>query len=224
MRYSLILWDFDGTLADTLPGLLQVFNDLAPEFGLRPIVDVQAIRDASPVQWLRQQGISLWKLPALRNAIVHRQEGQMADIRLFPGMGNVLERLNACGYRLGIVSSNSENNIRTCLQANSAEQWFELIVGYSHLLGKQRALRQVLKRTKLKGHDVLYVGDEQRDITAARRAGMDAAAVTWGINTHTLLAHHSPSRLVDRPDQLLDWLVGCSGTSAAPQARNQTSQ
>jgi phosphoglycolate phosphatase len=206
MRYALILWDFDGTLADTLPGLLQVFNDLAPEFGLRPIVDVQAVRDASPIQLIREQGVSLWKLPALRNAIVRRQQSQMADIRLVPGMGVVLERLSCCGYRLGIVSSNSEDNIRTCLRANGAEQWFELIAGYSHLLGKQRPLRQILRRTKLKGRDVLYVGDEVRDIAAARRASMDAAAVTWGINTHTLLAQHSPNQLIDHPDELLQWL------------------
>lgn len=206
MRYALILWDFDGTLADTLPGLLQIFNDLASEFGLRPIVDVQAVRDASPIQLLREQGISLWRLPALRNAIVRRQQSQMADIRLVPGMEEVLERLSRCGYRLGIVSSNSEDNIRTCLRANGAEQWFELITGYSHLLGKQRPLRQVLRRTKLKGRDVLYVGDEVRDIAAARRAGMDAAAVTWGINTHSLLAQHSPNQLIDHPGELLQWL------------------
>jgi phosphoglycolate phosphatase-like HAD superfamily hydrolase len=82
-----------------------------------------------------------------------------------------------------------------------------LVVGYSRLLGKQRGLRRVLRQTALAAHDVLYIGDEVRDITAAQDVGLDVAAVTWGVNSRSLLAQHSPSQLIDRPEQLLDWLA-----------------
>jgi phosphoglycolate phosphatase len=206
MRYALVLWDFDGTLADTLPGVLRIFNDLAPQLGLTPISDVQAVRDTTVTQFLKAQGIPFWRLPALRQAIVTRQKEDMASIRLCPGMPEVLERLGRNGCRMGIVSSNAEDNIRTCLRANGVEPWFEFVVGSSRLLGKQRSLRRVLRKTALDGRDVLYIGDEVRDIAAAQDVGIDVAAVTWGINSRSLLAQHSPTQLIDRPEQLLDWL------------------
>jgi len=209
MRYALVLWDFDGTLADTLPGVLRIVNDLAPQFGFRPITDVQAARDTTSAQFLKAQGIPLWKLPALRHAIVTRQKDQMASVRLCPGMPEVLERLGRSECRMGIVSSNAEDNIRTCLRASGVEPWFEFVVGYSRLLGKQRSLRRILRQTALDGRDVLYIGDEVRDIEAAQDVGLDVAAVTWGINSRSLLAQHSPTQLIDRPEQLLDWLEGC---------------
>ena len=107
---------------------------------------------------------------------------------------------------MGIVSSNSEANIRTCLRSNNVEQWFEFVVGYSRLLGKQRVLRRVLRQTGLECRDVLYVGDEVRDIVAAQHAGVDVAAVTWGINSQGILAEHTPTYLIDRPEELLGLL------------------
>ena len=138
MRYSLVLWDFDGTLADTLSGVLRIFNELAVELGFLPVADIGSSRDATPARLLRDHGIPLWKLPALRQAIIARQKGEMANIRLFPGVPEVLERIGRSGCRMGIVSSNAEENIQACLRANGAEQWFEFIVGYPRLLGKQR--------------------------------------------------------------------------------------
>jgi phosphoglycolate phosphatase len=207
MRYALVLWDFDGTLADTLPGVLRIVNDLAPQFGFTPVTDVQAVRDMTMTQFFKAQGIPLWRLPALRHAIVTRQQDEMTSIRLCPGVREVLERLSQHGCRMGIVSSNAEDNIRTCLRVNGVERWFEFVVGYSRLLGKQRGLRQVLRQTGLAGREVLYIGDEVRDIVAAQDVGMDLAAVTWGINSRSLLAEHSPTQLIDRPAQLLDWLI-----------------
>ena len=149
MRYRLVLWDFDGTLADTLPGVLRVFNELASELGFTPVVDVQAVRDTTPMQFYREHGISLWRLPALRRAIVARQKNEMAGVRLYPGMTEVLEQIGSGGCRMGIVSSNAKENIRTCLRANGVEAWFELIVGYPRLFGKQRVLRRILRQTAL---------------------------------------------------------------------------
>ncbi len=206
MRYALTVWDFDGTLADTLAGVLRIYNELAPQLGYAPVTDVQAVRDTTPMQFLRSHGISLWTLGTIRNKVVARQKAEMASIRLYPGLPEVLRQISRSNRRMGIVSSNSEENIRTCLRANEAEQWFEFVAGYSRVLGKQRVLRRVLRQTGVDCRDVLYVGDEVRDIEAAREVGMDVVAVTWGINSKGILAEHAPTCLVDRPDQLLGLL------------------
>jgi phosphoglycolate phosphatase len=206
MRYALVVWDFDGTLADTLAGILQIFNDLAPQLGYAPITEVEKVRDATPAQLLRSHGISLWTLSTVRNAVVARQKTEMASVRLYPGVAEALGRISRDGCRQGIVSSNSEENIRVCLRANAVEPWFEFVVGYSRLLGKQRALRRVLRRTALDCRDVLYVGDEVRDIAAAQEVGVDVAAVTWGINSKSVLAEHSPTHVIEQPCQLSEIL------------------
>jgi len=206
MRYTLVLWDFDGTLGDTLPGVLRIFNELASDLGFTPITDVQSVRDTTPTQFFKAHGVPLWRLPALRHAIVARQKDEMASVQLYPGVPEVLEQIGRSGCRMGIVSSNAEANIRTCLRTNGAEPWFEFVVGYPRLLGKQRVLRRILQQTAVEGRDVLYVGDEVRDIAAAQAAGIDVAAVTWGVNSRNLLAQQSPTLLIDRPEQLLDWL------------------
>src|SRR5262245_13801927 len=99
----------------------------------------------------------------------------MASVPLFPTLPRVLRGLRGAGCRLGVLSSNAEGNIRACLRAHQVEELFEAVVG--------------------------YVGDEVRDIEAARKA-----AVTWGFNTRDLLARHRPDHLVERPDQLLGLL------------------
>lgn len=206
MRYSLVLWDFDGTLADTLPGLLGIYNDLAAGLGFAPITDAAALRDTPPMEILKSHGVPLWRLPALRKIVVARQRELIASVRLYPGVPELLKQLGRGGCRMGIVSSNSEENIRTCLLANGAESWFEFVAGYWRLLGKHRVLRRILRQNALDSRDVLYVGDEVRDILAAQAAGLDVAAVTWGANSRSLLAQHAPTLLIDRPEQLLDWL------------------
>ena len=208
MRYALVVWDFDGTLADTLENVLQIFNEIAPGFGLAPITDAQTLRDTTPMEFLRTRKIPLWKLPALRQAVVARQREAMAHIRLHPGIPDVLAQLGRKGCQMGIVSSNAEENIRICLRAHATEPWFEFIVGYPRLFGKQRMLRRIVRQRGLAPHTVLYVGDEVRDILAARDAGMDVAAVTWGANSPGLLARHAPTHLVREPDQLCEVLLG----------------
>ncbi len=204
MPYALLVWDFDGTLADTLPNLLEIFHQIGPQFGFRPITDPQSLRDQTPAEFLQQQKIPLWKLPALRQIVVARQREAMPQIRLYPGIPDVLAELARRGCRLGIVSSNTEENIRVCLRANAAESWFEFIVGYPRLLGKKHILRRMPRRTGLAPEQLLYVGDEVRDIAAARDARTDVAAVTWGVNSASLLQRHQPTFLIDHPQQLLN--------------------
>ena len=101
MRYALVLWDFHGTLADTLPGVLRIFNDLASELGFTPITDVQGIRDTTPTQFFKAHGIPLWRLLALRHAIVARQKNDMESIRLYAGVPEVLEQIGRSGWARG---------------------------------------------------------------------------------------------------------------------------
>jgi phosphoglycolate phosphatase len=207
MRYPLILWDFDGTLADSFGCALRIYNELAEKHGFRRIDDPEEVRGLSIVAFLRRHNIPIRKVPALVRAVLSAQTGEMAGIRLFPGVGAVLRRLHDAGGRLGILSSNRADNIRACLHANDADRWFDDIHGYQRLLGKARGLRRAVRVAGLTVRDVVYVGDEARDIEAARQAGVRIIAVSWGYQARPVLAAHEPDHLVDLPEQLLDHLL-----------------
>ena len=177
MAFKLVVCDFDGTLADSLPAAVGIYNRLAAELGYRQIQDVAVARAMTTRQFLRHHGISLWRLPRLVRRY-HAAAAEEADkLKLFPGLPAALGAIHASGVRLGVLSSNREDNIRRCLRANGAEDFFSFVVGYPKLFGKGKALRRILRAERLQKSDVLYVGDEVRDVEAAKKAGVAVAAL-----------------------------------------------
>ena len=212
MPYKLVVWDFDGTLADSLPTAVGIFNRLAPEMGFKPLADVAAARALPTRQLLRQQGISMWRLPRLVRKY-HTAAAEEADnLKLAPGLSAALAAMAGAGVRLGVLSSNREDNIRRCLRANGAEGYFAFVVGYPRLFGKGKALKRILRAERLDGSDVLYIGDELRDVEAAKKVGVKVAAVTWGFQTADLLRTGEPDYVVSDTDELLG-LVGVAPPS-----------
>ena len=104
----------------------------------------------------------------------------------------MLRSLSEMGLHLAIVSSNREDTIRRILGPDTAR----LIATYScgaALFGKARKFRQVLRRTGFRPDEAIAIGDEVRDIQAARRTGLASGAVGWGYATPELLREHRPT-------------------------------
>jgi phosphoglycolate phosphatase len=203
MRYRLLLWDFDGTLADSLMFGLELYNRLAASLGCRPIQDPQQLRHLSTRQVLRHCGISLWRLPRLVRRFHAAAAAGAAQIRLYPLLEELLPLLQAAGVRMGIVSSNSEANIRQTLRANAAESYFEFVASCPRLFRKGRVVRHCIRRLGVPREQVLYIGDEVRDIVAARQARIAVAAVTWGFHVAEALRAAQPDYLLTHPRQLV---------------------
>lgn len=204
MRYRLVVWDFDGTLADSLPISLEIFNRMAAEHGFRPVTDPDLVRTMTVLRFIRAHKIPLFRVPKLVRKFLVQQSTMMSSTPLYPHLSKLLEDLRHRGTQQGIVSFNKEPNIRVCLKANEVEHQFKFVVGCGGIFGKRRALVKVLKTHPFKRHEVLYVGDEVRDVVAARKAGVDVAAVGWGFNSPDVLARHKPTFLISQPGELLE--------------------
>jgi phosphoglycolate phosphatase len=203
MTYRLFMFDFDGTLADSLGQLVALYNRLAPSLGLKPVTDVEAARATPTRRLLKQLGIRFWKLPRVVRAFQAAVAAEAQAVRLHDGIAAMLGDLAARGARLAVLSSNREDNIRRCLQANGVEDRFAFIVGYPKLFGKAKALRRILRSEGLSRADVLYVGDELRDIEAGRKVRIATAAVTWGFHAESLLAAAGATFLIRQPAELV---------------------
>ena len=195
MRYRLIVWDFDGTLANTMALAMATYNDMAARHGFRSVDDPAAIRGLTTRAFLRQHGISLVRLPLLVKEYLAATRSRMEEIRLFEGLPEILRTLKASGIRQGVLSSNSAENIHACLKGNDMEDVFDFVVGYPRLFGKGRAIRRLLKKEGVEQQHFLYIGDDVRYVKAAKQAGVDIAAVGWGFCTLEQVSEESPTYL-----------------------------
>ncbi len=206
-KYELIVWDFDGTLANTLATGLEIYNQLASRHGFRCVEDPNSVRNLGTTTFLKEHGIPWYKVPGLIKEFLAIQKKTIQDVPLFPGIANVLQRFREQDLRLGVLSSNSSENITRCLKGNGALEYFSFIRGYSSLFGKARGLKRLLRKQGLDSARVLYIGDEVRDIEAARKAKIDIAAVTWGFNSPETLIAHKPDYVIHHTDKLMETII-----------------
>ena len=201
---KLIIFDFDGTLADTLAALLRITNRLAPEFGYQHISDQQLTNLQYLNVWevIKFSKVALWKLPFLLKRVKQEFRKEVKHIQLFPGIIDLLITLKSQGYRLGIVSSNSETNIRSILKQNEIEYLFDFISSAS-TFGKGKVINTMMSRYNYTKSDAIYIGDEIRDIKAARSIKMRVIAVSWGFNAATTLLSEQPDLIITTPQALI---------------------
>lgn len=198
-----LLFDFDGTLADSLHVALEAYNAVAASHRVLPLTAERfaELRRLPLRERFAALGVSPWRLPALGRD-VKREMARRADALVpFPGIPEALRALSAAGYRLNAISSNDEATIRAFL-ARQGLPAFDHVHPPGGLFGKDRTLRAHLRAERLAPEQALYVGDEERDLEAARRAGVRALAVTWGADTPERLEALAPAGLVHAPAEL----------------------
>ncbi|QVL32555.1 HAD-IA family hydrolase [Telmatocola sphagniphila] len=206
MRIPLVIFDFDGTMVRTLPLAMEIFNQLAPVHNFQPIQDFEALRSLPTKAFFRQQGIRIWKLGRFVKGFQEEMQKRAQEIQPVQGLPEVLANLRKDGHRLGILSSNAELHIRERLRFFGIEDCFELISSYPKLFGKAKMLKRISKTLDISRAEVAYIGDEYRDMEAARKAGVRPVAVSWGYHSSALLSDAKPEVIVDTPAALLEWI------------------
>ena len=203
---STIVFDFDGTLAESIETLLVVTNGLAKEFGFKPVAqqEFQRWRTMNSRELLAEKRVPWWKLPQLMRRVKKEQQRAIREIKLVKGMGEVLLALKDQGHVLGILTSNSSENVEEFLRNQGLAGMFEFVVAGSTIFGKDRLLRRLIQQQHLDRKTFFYVGDEVRDIEAAHRVPVKAVAVGWGFNTVGALSAAAPDFLLKDPKELLE--------------------
>lgn len=201
-----IIFDLDGTVADSESVFFDIVNELAPRFGYAPIVPDESgelkklhLRDFL----LHRLGWRIILLPLILRAGRARYHALASQVPVFPGTKEVFAALHERGIRIGMVSSSEERTIRTILEANGLAVDF---IAHSNLFGKARALKKALHKHSLVPADTLYVGDEVRDVEACRKVGIKIIAVTWGLNSKEAL-EQAGAETVDTREALLEQLI-----------------
>ena len=201
---NLIIFDFDGTIADSLVIFIEATNRLAKDFGYLQVSSSQTthLRTLSLREMIQELGIPAWKLPFFLGRFRKELNQLMLELQLVNGIKEALFEIKHQGYRLGIVTSNSRQNVEKFLLLQELNHLFEFIYGGQVLSGKARALKKLIRLNRVNPQQLIFIGDEKSDVKAAKQVGLSSIAVSWGFNDRSVLLEHTPKVLVDRPQQL----------------------
>jgi phosphoglycolate phosphatase len=207
MSYALVIFDLDGTLADSFPWFLTVVNGVAREHHFREILDgeIERLRRASSRAILNHLEVPLWKVPAVARRMRVLKREQIETISLFPGVPTMLQALRDAGLSLALVSSDNEDNARRQLGA-SAGLFSHFDCGAS-LFGKTAKFKRVMRHARVAPARTIAIGDELRDLEAARAAGIAFGAVTWGYAAAEALVARKPAWVFERLDDIAERLT-----------------
>jgi phosphoglycolate phosphatase len=212
MTQKVIIFDFDGTIADTVDALVSIANGLAQKFGYIPITqeELALLRNLNSREIIKYSGISILKIPFLVKKVKSELKSKIKELKPISGIKETLVVLNNNGYRLGIITSNSQENVTDFLRVNDLDNLFDFVYSGVTIFGKTTIINNVLKQKQIKPQEVIYVGDETRDIEASKKANIKVIAVTWGFNSQEVLAKQNPDFLIQEPYELLEVIKGLS--------------
>lgn len=208
MIQKTLVFDFDGTIADTLGETRRIFNVIAPDYGIRQVAEheLDHLRHLSLKDLLDHLEIPKRRVPALISRGTGMMRGNISQLKLIDGMPEVLLELRRHVHSFGILTSNSTANVDLFLRNHGLREQFDFISSTSKLTGKSKHLKAIRKTFSVRPDEMLYIGDELRDVKASQKAGVPIAAVTWGFNSRQALAAAKPDYLFDQPADFLTLL------------------
>ena len=196
--YRLVVFDFDGTLADSARWMRGVIDQMAIKHRFKRVHDdeIEMLRGRGTREILAYLGIEAWRLPFIARDVRRLSAAAAPSLSLFEGVPALLQLLHARGIGIAVVTSNAEETVRTVLGPCAS------LVGHyacgASLFGKDRKLAALARTVQLRGSEILCLGDETRDLEAARAVGLTAGAVTWGYANETVLRAAAPDHVFER--------------------------
>ena len=201
---KLVIFDFDGTLADTRPFMLSVAADLTRRHNT-PFPDekmIEQMRGYTIKQIMEKYQVSMWKILRMGRDFQQLLYENIGTIKLFPGIETVIRTLADKNIAMAVVTSNQLRNVIAVL-GDELSQLVSFFECEAKLFSKSAKLKRVLRLADLQPADALSLGDETRDIEAAKKSGIPCAAVDWGYNTRDSLLLHEPNYLLTSVDEIL---------------------
>lgn len=202
---KLIIFDFDGTLVDSRELSVTIYNQLAQKYNTKMIEDVETIMRLPLLERFKALNVPLYKVPLIASDLTKRYKDSLINITMFSGMRDLLIELIGRGYHVAIVSSNLESNIREYFQQNQLDV-IRTIINSTNIMGKDKAIKKLLTTHKLNPHEVIYVGDEIRDIIACKKLGIKIVCVDWGFDPIEMLKVNTPDYIVGSAEEILSIL------------------
>lgn len=203
--HKVLIFDFDGTMADTAPMIRAIYTEMAEQNNWRAMTDedYEKLRKGSLRQARKWAGIHVWQLPLIIRSAKKLMHQESEKVQLFPEVTELIRELDDKDYHLYVLSRNSIGTIKHVLERYGIQGHMQVLRRRKRTLGsKTIAIKRLLRQQGYDKNDVWMIGDEVRDIQAAHRSGIKSIAVTWGIQDKSILKINQPTHMVESVAQL----------------------
>lgn len=208
-KYELIIFDLDGTLLDTSPGIFNSVRYAEQQMGFSSIPDSRLKEFVGPPpksMYMKVYGID--EDTALQAAKKHREYGRTKAIyeaKVYPEIIDLLENLKSNGYKLAVSTLKSQEIAESILANFKIDKYFDAIVGMDleETFTKCKTIQMAMAQTGISSH-ALMIGDSQYDYDGAVEAGVDFWGVTYGFGYSRDKDY--PFTKIDTPNELVERL------------------
>jgi len=200
---STLIFDFDGTIADSMELAIEIFYEITGHERVTDPAEIARLRTMPLLKVAREAKVAPHQIPRLLikgRSLMHQR---IDEVKAFPHLRDVFRQLHANGHQLFVMSSNSQQNVEYFLKARGLHDYFDGVYGGIGLFSKTRALRKIMHHRKIQPDECYYVGDEMRDVQAAKKARVRAVAVAWGYNDVAALRAQEPFAVAEKPADFL---------------------
>ncbi len=200
----LILFDFDGVLADTLSDLLQFGQEVCNELGVQHTAtqdDLSSLEVMSFATYGKQMGVPEHLIDEFVRRCLAKFGGKKSPPDIFKGLAEVVKKLSATN-NIGVITGNSTENVKAFLVEHGLNEYVRAIYGVDMPGSKAQKIASARSQFAKKGESVFMVGDSASDIRAAKEAGIKSIAVVWGHQSAKTLIRAKPDFLVRSPEEL----------------------
>lgn len=213
-KYDILLFDLDGTLTDSAPGVYNGFRRALGALGIEPPGFEEFKKCMGPplsyslTTFFGLEGERLGE--AMRTYLAYSAARGFSENSVFPGVEDALARINAAGYTMAIASTKAEAQVHDVLRQFGLERYFHFLAGSRDDLGrssKSDVIRHIIEALPIPDVSrALMIGDRLYDVEGARSCGMDTLGVLWGYGTAEELKTAGAARLSPTPAELADYL------------------
>ena len=207
-KYETIIFDLDGTLLDTSPGIFNSVRFAEQQLGFAPIPDSR-LREfvGPPPKQMYQKVYGVDEEMAAKATAFHRQysrEKAIYEATVYPGMKETLSALKQQGYKLAVATLKGQKIAEKILQIHEMADFFDSIVGMDEAesFTKCKTIQVAMEQTATTGN-VLMVGDSEYDYVGACEAKVDFIGAVYGFG---IAAGETRFSLIDTPMKLLNWI------------------
>ena len=203
---TVILFDFDGVLADTLDDLLKFSQEICDELGVKHHVvkeDVSTLAAMSFANLGRKVEVPEPLIEEFVRRSLEKVANKKSPARIFEDLTEVVRDLST-RHVLGIVTTNSSQNVKAFLVEHGLEDCIRAIYGVDLPGTKAEKISQARSQFAAAGEAVFMIGDSASDIRSASEASARSIAVSWGHQSIEMLVRAGADYIVNSPEELLE--------------------
>lgn len=196
-KFDWILFDFDGTLVDTLSLNLDMINSLGGRFFKKfEKITVDEVKRNGFRYYFKKYKIRRRYIPFVVLFFQILMRRLYRNVLVSDEIKALIIELSDKGYNLAIVSSLNSPIINSCLKRSNIKKYFQFVYSSPSLFSKEKTLIKAVLKNHIDQNSVVYVGDEVRDIKASKKVNIPIIAVEGGFATKERLVKANANYVV----------------------------